>query len=191
MNADLGVRSLRTILPGVLLVLASGCPSPTLVPEGTFTRPLREFARIEPRPLALDLDQTQDLSGRMEQAQAFSREYRKELLYRLHRRRILDQLEGPLLLLDGRLKTYRWTVTPGTAETPEQVEGTIAVSFTFLDGKGVPIGSGTVTATETGSEPRGVMERAEKRLVYSVYKFLRKEIGRAAEPEAPEPSVTP
>jgi hypothetical protein len=175
----------------LLLILGAACASPDFAPEAPFTRPLKGFLRLEPRVLAPEFAKNAGLPERDLKATSFSKDYREALLLRLHRHKILDKLEGPLLVLEGRLLRYEWTVKPGTSEMPEQVSGTIEVTFRFTDEAGVRIGAGKVTANESGSDARTVMERAEKHVVYSMYKFLRKETGRPVEPEPAEPQVSP
>jgi hypothetical protein len=175
----------------ILLLLGGACTTPEFSSEEAFTRPLKEFARLEPRTLALELAKNTDLPRRDDWATAFSKDYREALLYRLHRRRFLDKMDGPLLVLEGRVLKYEWTVTPPTTETGEQAAGTIEVAFSFKDETGTRIGGGTVTANESGMDARTVMEKAGRSVVSSVYKFLRKQIGRPAQPEPAEPEVAP
>lgn len=175
----------------LLLLLGAGCPSPNIVLEGPFTRSLKSFVRMDPRILTLDPALKEGPSERGEWIQAYAREYRKDLLYRLHRKKFLDAPDGPMLIVEGRLLKYEWTETQGTSERPSSAEGTLEVAFTFKDETGARIGAGTITAAGHASGPRGAMESAEKQVVYSLYKFLRKAIGRPesgpaeTEPEAP------
>jgi hypothetical protein len=57
----------------------------------------------------------------------------------------------------------------------------------FKDEEGREVGSGTVMATDIGSSPRTAMERSEKRVIMSVYKVIRKSVGRKIEKDLPEP----
>ncbi len=174
-----------------VLTPLTGCGAPEFVAEGPLLRPLNQFKRMEARPLSNQLQSMAGLPERDAWAATFSKDYRKRLYLGLHRRKTLDALEGPILVLEGSVTKYEWSTTPGTSDTSERTTGTLVVEFAFWDESGTRLGGGRVTAVEYGLTPREAMQKAEKHVVASVVKFIRKAIGYKTEPETPEPEVIP
>jgi hypothetical protein len=182
------------LLSALLPLLVWGCPAPAFVPEGEFNRPLKEFRKLECRVLSMESARIEAPADGPAQAKAFARDYRQEVNYKLHRRKILDAADGPLLVVEGQLLRYECRVTSEASEsTAQRLTATIEVRFTFKDEAGARLGGGTVTAVESELNPRAALEKAEAQIVASLAKFIRKAIGRKAEPESEPsaPAVTP
>jgi hypothetical protein len=165
-------------------LLTWGCAAPPFVTEGVFTRPLTEFRRIEPRTLSLGPLQVDGPPECRSRAQAFSTDYRQAIAYRLHRKKILDAPEGPVLVVEGELLRYTIVTLPGT---PEHVTATVEARIVFKDETGNRLGSGRITATQGNDNLRGAIDAAEKQVIASLYKFLRKAVTGKSEAEKAEP----
>jgi hypothetical protein len=176
------------IAPFVPLLLYWGCAAPPFAKEGEFARPLTEFHRIEARTLSLSPLKIEGPPECRSRAEAFSRDYRRAITYRLHRKKILDAPEGPLLVVEGELLRYAAATQPGS---PENVSATVEVRFIFKDEAGSRLGSGRVSATQHDLNLRAAIDAAEKQVIASLYKFIRKGVTGKVEPEKTEPEPPP
>ncbi len=170
----------------------AGCAAPDFVIEGPFVRSLKEFRRLEIRPVQVALQSANPAPEQLQGAKAFAAEFGDALLHRLHRRGRLDAVQGPTLVLECRVLKYEWKETAGNESVESRTNAVIQVSVSFRDESGARFGSGSVTATGAGSTPRDALEDARNGAVASVTKFIRKGMGRTKEPEEPpEPEIRP
>jgi hypothetical protein len=172
----------------VLVALSAGCAAPNFVPDGPFGRSLKDFRRVEIRPVRVTLESKNATKEQAERAREFAAEFGGALVHRLHHRGYLDAAEGPTLVLESRVLKCEWTEIAGNDTSPSHSDALLRVAVTFRDESGTRIGGGTVTATGAGAMPRFALENARNGAVASLYKFIRKGIGRKGMNEAEEPA---
>lgn len=177
----------RGMLAAVLALSIAGCAAPEFVVDGPFARPLKEFRRIEAREATVALEQAATSREQADAARTFAAGFGQALVHRLHRWNVLDGADGPWLRFDVRIVAYEWEFSAGSSESPPRATASIRVAVTFHDEDGKRIGGGTVASVDWGSSTQAALERAEKKAVSSVYKFIRKAVGKKAAPETPEP----
>jgi hypothetical protein len=178
----------------ILMAWPTGCAAPDFVIDGPFGRSLNDFRRIEIRPVRVALASANATPEQAEKARGFAAEFGNSLLHRLHRRGRLDAAQGPLLVVECRVLRYEWTEVEGNQDARARSDARIQVAVTFRDEAGTRIGSGTVLATGAGSAPHLALEDAGNGTVASVYKFIRKGLGRKEEKDgtdSPEPERVP
>jgi len=194
MNRIINPRSGPFWIFAALSALVAGCAAPDFVVDGPFGRSLKEFRRIEIRPVRLALESQNPTQEQSQRAREFAAEFGNALVHRLHRRGYLDAAEGPTLVLECRVLKVEWTEVAGNEYSPSRSDARIQLAVTFRDESGTRIGSGRVSASGAGSMPRFALENARNGAVASVYKFLRKGVGRHLEKgseEIPEPELVP
>jgi hypothetical protein len=161
-----------SLMLGVLL--CAGCSSSRFAPEGEFAKDLKGFTRVEPKDLEVESGGSAEEKQR---AQAFARNFGKDLLGRLHSGKILDATEGPAVIIKGRLTKYNWIYTPGSVSLPPNTSGTIEIVFSFWNEKGTCIGRGMTSTRDGGTEVGKVMDVVENTMLDSVYEFLQSKVG--------------
>lgn len=176
------VRLYEVAAASLLPLLVGSCGPPRFDTEGMPAPSLREFDRIEIRPLILELSDATIPSERKEWAVAFSKEYRRPLYHRLRRSKVLDLPDGKLLIVEGKLLKYEWEQDSQDTQRSPSSLGSIAIELTFKDESGLQITHGHVSETGRGSSARLAMETTEKQVVSVVATFIRKSARRKDEP---------
>jgi hypothetical protein len=172
----------------LLLLATAGCSTPDFVPSGSPTQPLREFDRVDAQPLKQAIVRREGV--RPEPAvppDAFLQSFRKDLVHRVTRRKVLDLQSGPMLMLEGTLLRYDYDDRrPSGAHDTHVFIGFIEIDVVIKDGSGKKIGGGKAAVSGTGSSPESSLKSAERRAIAAIGDYVRKLARRTPGPEKAE-----
>jgi hypothetical protein len=185
MNPRLGVAIL-------LLLAAAGCGTPEFVASGSPTRSLKEFDRVDASPLKQALVQVVQKEGASSKfavpSAAFLQSFRKDLVHRVTRRKVMDLQSGPLLMLECTLLRYDYDDRAPKSHSDTNVfTGYIEIDVVMKDESGKQIGGGKAAVSAIGPSPESALKGAEKQAISVIAGYIRKLARRTpgSEPEDP------
>jgi hypothetical protein len=169
--------------PGILLVLVgailgTGCKNREFAPSGPQSHSLKDFDRIEIKPLASSVPPGTELPDDVRQRlPAFASGFPSELRPRIFRRHILDASTGRLLVLECVITKYevvnQQSSTPGDSNP---AGATVELEVILKDDAGAQIGGGKASGTGYGETRSRAMDNAEKKVATAIAEHLRKSI---------------
>jgi hypothetical protein len=167
----------------ILALLAVGLVSPSCKPrefkaDSAPSRSLREFDRIEIRPLTTAEGVGKDLpDGVKDRLPTFAGTFPAELRPRIYRKHILNASSGRLLILQGVVTRYELSgnVSGPPTDTPS-IGGQVEIEMTFTDEGGQRVSGGRASAVSNATSAAIALDLAEKRAAAAVADYLRKAV---------------
>jgi hypothetical protein len=181
--------NLRRLCGGVLLLLAAaGCSTPEFVQAGAPTRPLKSFDRVDVAALHESLAKKDPPPAEAPPSPAaFLQSFRKDLMLRLHRKKLFDAAGGPVLKVEGSLLRYEsGDRKPGSKQDTDLFAGYVDLDVVLRDETGSRIGGGRASVIGTGSTPDTALSNAEKKAVWAVSSYLRKQVTKGPDKGEPD-----
>jgi hypothetical protein len=181
--------NLRRLSGAVLLLLGSaGCSAPEFIQAGAPTRPLKTFDRVDVTVLRDSIPKKDPPPVEAPRSpSAFLSSFRKDLMLRLHKKKLLDSSAGPVLTVEGSLLRYETADRkPGGRQDNDLFAGYVDLDVVFRDEKGTRIGGGRASVIGTGSTPDMALSNAEKKAVWAVSSYLRKQVNKGPEKGEPD-----
>ncbi|HVE41039.1 MAG TPA: hypothetical protein VNM14_14185 [Planctomycetota bacterium] len=181
----------RRLFAIVLLLLgATACSTPEFIPVGAPTRPLRSFDRIDAAALRESIPKKDPPPVQAPPSpSAFLQSFRKDLILRLHRKQVFDAPSGPVLMVEGSLLRYETgDRKPSGKQDTDLFAGFVDLDVVLRDEKGTRIGGGRASVIGTGSTPDMALSNAEKKAVWAITSYLRKQANKGptkGEPDEP------
>jgi hypothetical protein len=177
-----------TLLLVASAALAPSCKPHEFTPDASPAQSLREYDRIEIRPLSTTGTQMngvpEDLKDRLP---TFAATFPAELRPRVYRKHILNASTGRLLILEGTITRYELTgnLNLPPSETPAIV-GKIEIEMKFSDENGKRIVGGKASASSDAHSGLQALDLVEKRAAAAVADYLRRAVkgGAKAAPNA-------
>jgi hypothetical protein len=177
---------------GILLValgaaaIGTGCSTRDWSSKGPQTRSLKEYDRIDIRPLATEIPPGKEMREEVRQRiPAFASAFPAELRPRIYRRHILNASAGRLVVLEGSITRYDVTEIPSSTSVPFTT--TVEMDIVLKDESGERIGGGKASGTGYGETLVRSMDAAERQTATAIAEHLRKSI-RGSSEKAPADS---
>jgi len=179
----------RRLCGTVLFLLgAAGCSTPEFVPAGSPTRALSSFDRVDVTVLRDSIPKKDPPPVEAPPSPAtYLQSFRKDLFLRLHRKKLLDAPSGPVLTVEGSLLRYETgDRKPSGRQDSDYFAGYVDLDVVFRDEKGTRIGGGRASVVGTGSTPDMALSNAEKKAIWAVAGYLRKQAKKGSEKGEPD-----
>jgi hypothetical protein len=178
------VRQSDLLKTGILVVLlgaafSAGCKNREFTTSGSQSHSLKDFDRIEIKPLTSSVPPGTEIPEDVRQRlPAFASGFPSELRPRIYRRHILDASTGRLLVLECVITKYdvvdqQQSITPGESNP---AGATVELEVILKDDAGARIGGGKASGTGYGETRSRAMDNAEKKVATAIAEHLRKSI---------------